>query len=151
MATFEGYERRIDKINKELANYGIKDINEAKSICESKGIDVFGIVRGIQPIAFENACWAYTVGAAIAIKKGVKTAAEAAEAIGVSAWYIRDEMAQGKLAYSCPRGRQMIPRWELVRYLESAMSSEAPAEEQPAAVAQAPALLLAAKQRTVMA
>ena len=76
---------------------------------------------------------------------------EAAEAIGVSAWYIRDEMAQGKLAYSCPRGRQMIPRWELVRYLESAMSSEAPAEEQPAAVAQAPALLLAAKQRTVMA
>ena len=76
---------------------------------------------------------------------------EAAEAIGVSAWYIRDEMAQGKIAYSCPRGRQMIPRWELVRYLESAMSSEAPAEEQPAAVAQAPALLLAAKQRTVMA
>ena len=76
---------------------------------------------------------------------------EAAEAIGVSAWYIRDEMAQGKLGYSCPRGRQMIPRWELVRYLESAMSSEAPAEEQPAAVAQAPALLLAAKQRTVMA
>ena len=76
---------------------------------------------------------------------------EAAEAIGVSAWYIRDEMAQGKLAYSCPRGRQLIPRWELVRYLESAMSSEAPAEEQPAAVAQAPALLLAAKQRTVMA
>ena len=76
---------------------------------------------------------------------------EAAEAIGVSVWYIRDEMTQGHLAYSCPRGRQLIPRWELVRYLESAMSSEAPAEEQPAAVAQAPALLLAAKQRTVMA
>ena len=76
---------------------------------------------------------------------------EAAEAIGVSVWYIRDEMTQGHLAYSCPRGRQMIPRWELVRYLESAMSSEAPAEEQPAAAAKAPALLLAAKQRTVMA
>ena len=83
MATFEGYERRIDKINKELANYGIKDIEEAKAICDGKGIDVFGIVRGIQTIAFENACWAYTVGAAIAIKKGAKTAAEAAEAIGI--------------------------------------------------------------------
>ncbi|MEA5049535.1 MAG: GGGtGRT protein [Eubacteriales bacterium] len=83
MAIFEGYERRIDKINAELAKYGIKGIDEAKAICDAKGIDVFSIVRGIQPIAFENACWAYTVGAAIAIKTGVKTADKAAEAIGV--------------------------------------------------------------------
>ncbi len=83
MVTFEGYERRIDKINGVLAEYGINGVEEAKAICDAKGVDTFGIVRGIQPIAFENACWAYTVGAAIAIKKGVKTAAEAAEAIGV--------------------------------------------------------------------
>ena len=83
MAIFEGYERRIDKINAELSKYGINGIDDAKAICESKGIDVFSIVRGIQPIAFENACWAYTVGAAIAIKSGVATADKAAEAIGV--------------------------------------------------------------------
>jgi len=82
MAIFEGYERRIDKINAELAKHGIKDINEARAICGAKGIDVFSIVRSIQPIAFENACWAYTVGAAIAIKTGVKSADKAAEAIG---------------------------------------------------------------------
>ena len=76
---------------------------------------------------------------------------EAAEAIGVSAWYIRDEMAQGKLAYSCPRGRQMIPRWELVRYLESAMSQAAQQENESGPAAQTAALLLAAKQRAVMA
>ena len=75
---------------------------------------------------------------------------EAAEAIGVSAWYIRDEMAQGKLGYSCPRGRQMIPRWELVRYLESAMSQAAQPEDESGAAAQA-ALMLNAKQRKVMA
>ena len=83
MATFEGYERRIDKINGVLAEYGIKDIDEAKKICDDAGVDAFAIVRGIQPIAFENASWAYTVGAAIAIKKGVKNAADAAEAIGI--------------------------------------------------------------------
>ena len=83
MAIFEGYERRIEKINCELAKYGIKDINEAKAICDAKGIDVFSIVRGIQMIAFENACWAYTVGAAIAIKTGATTADKAAEAIGL--------------------------------------------------------------------
>ena len=83
MVTFEGYERRIDKINAVLKEYGIKDIAEAKKVCDDKGVDAFSIVRGIQPIAFENACWAYTVGAAIALKMGVKTAAEAAEAIGV--------------------------------------------------------------------
>jgi len=83
MAIFEGYERRIEKINCELAKYGIKGIDDAKAICDAKGIDVFSIVRGIQMIAFENACWAYTVGAAIAIKLGVKTADKAAEAIGL--------------------------------------------------------------------
>ena len=83
MAIFEGYERRIEKINCELAKYGIKGIDDAKAICEAKGIDVFSIVRGIQPIAFENACWAYTVGAAIAIKTGATTADKAAEAIGL--------------------------------------------------------------------
>lgn len=80
---FEGYERRIDKINAELKKYGIKDLEDAKKICESKKIDVDGIVKGIQPIAFENAVWAYVVGCAIAIKKGCKNAAEAAEAIGI--------------------------------------------------------------------
>ena len=83
MAIFEGYERRIEKINCELAKYGIKGIDDAKAICDAKGIDVFSIVRGIQPIAFENACWAYTIGAAIAIKQGVKTADKAAESIGL--------------------------------------------------------------------
>ncbi len=81
--TFEGYERRIDKINKCLAEYGIKDIEECKQITLDKGVDVDAIVRGIQPICFENAVWAYTVGAAIAIKKGCTRAAEAAEALGI--------------------------------------------------------------------
>ena len=80
---FEGYERRIDKINKALAEYGIASLEEAKAICNEKGIDVEAIVKGVQPIAFENAVWAYTVGCAIAIKKGCKNAADAAEAIGI--------------------------------------------------------------------
>lgn len=80
--TFEGYERRIDKINATLNQYGIKDIEQALEICREKGIDCDSIVKGIQPIAFENAVWAYTVGCAIAIKKGCKNAANAAEAIG---------------------------------------------------------------------
>ena len=83
MAIFEGYERRIEKINCELAKYGIQSIEDAKAICDAKGIDVFSIVRGIQTIAFENACWAYTVGAAIAIKLGATSADKAAEAIGL--------------------------------------------------------------------
>ncbi len=83
MALFESYERRIDKINAVLAEYGISSVEECKTICDEKGIDPYAIVKGVQPIAFENACWAYTVGAAIAIKKGVKNAAEAAEAIGI--------------------------------------------------------------------
>jgi len=82
MALFESYERRIDNINKVLNKYGIKSIEEAKEICEEKGLDVAGIVKEIQPICFENACWAYTVGAALAIKNNVKKAEEAAKFIG---------------------------------------------------------------------
>ncbi len=83
MALFESYERRIDNINSVISQYGIKSVEECREICKAKGFDPYEIVKGIQPIAFENAGWAYTVGAAIAIKKGVKTAAEAAEAIGI--------------------------------------------------------------------
>ena len=83
MALFESYERRINKINGVLAQYGISSVEECREICKAKGFDPYEIVKGIQPICFENACWAYTVGAAIALKKGVKTAAEAAEAIGI--------------------------------------------------------------------
>ena len=80
---FESYDRRIDKINAVLKEYGIADLEEAKQICLDKGVDAQQIVKEVQPIAFENAGWAYTVGAAIAIKKGVKTASEAAEAVGI--------------------------------------------------------------------
>ena len=83
MALFESYERRIDKINSVLAQYGISSVEECRDICKAAGFDPYDIVKGIQPICFENACWAYCVGAAIALKKGVKTAAEAAEAIGI--------------------------------------------------------------------
>ncbi len=83
MALFEGYERRIEKINKTLQEYGISSVEECKEICLAKGVDCDKLVRGTQPICFENAVWAYTVGAAIAIKKGCTTAADAAEAIGI--------------------------------------------------------------------
>ncbi len=82
MALFESYERRIDKINGVLAQYGIGSVEECREICKAKGFDPYEIVKGIQPICFENACWAYCVGAAIAIRSGVKTAAEAAKKIG---------------------------------------------------------------------
>ena len=82
MALFESYERRIDQILPVLNKYGIKDLEEAKAICEEKGFNPYDIVKGIQPIAFENAGWAYTVGAAIAIKSGCTKAADAAKAIG---------------------------------------------------------------------
>ena len=82
MALFESYERRIDKINGVLASYGIGSVEECRDICKAAGFDPYEIVKGIQPICFENACWAYTVGAAIALKKGVSSAAEAAKAIG---------------------------------------------------------------------
>ena len=82
MALFESYERRIDKINGVLAQYGIGSVEECRELCKAKGFDPYEIVKGIQPICFENACWAYTVGAAIALKSGVKTAAEASRKIG---------------------------------------------------------------------
>ena len=83
MVQFEGYERRIAKIEKCLAEYGFSSLEEMKAFTVEKGLDVDSIVRSIQPIAFENAVWAYTLGAAIAIKKGCKKAADAAEAIGI--------------------------------------------------------------------
>ena len=83
MAQFEGKERRMAKIEKCLAEYGFASLEEARDLCLSKGIDVDAIVKGVQPIAFENAVWAYTLGVAIALKKGIKVAADAAEAIGL--------------------------------------------------------------------
>ncbi len=82
MALFESYERRIDKITEVLKSYGINSIEEAEMITKDAGLDVYDQVKKIQPICFENACWAYTVGAAIAIKKGCRKAADAAAAIG---------------------------------------------------------------------
>ena len=82
MSLFESYERRIDQIVPVLEKYGIKDLEEAKAICNEKGFDPYEIVRSVQPICFENACWAYTLGAAIAIKKDCKKASDAATAIG---------------------------------------------------------------------
>ena len=78
MALFEGFERRIDTINAVLNSYGISSIEEAKALCDDLGVDVYNIVKDVQPICFENACWAYIVGAAIAIKKGDKTAYDVA-------------------------------------------------------------------------
>ena len=82
MALFESYERRIDKINEVLNSYGIASIEEAEKITKDAGLDVYNQIKGIQPICFENACWAYITGAAIAIKKGCTRAADAAAAIG---------------------------------------------------------------------
>ena len=82
MALFESYERREAQILKAIGKYGISSIEECKKICEDKGVDVYKIVEGIQPICFENAKWAYTVGAAIAIKKGDKTAYNVAKSLG---------------------------------------------------------------------
>ena len=83
MAKFEGQERRMPKIEAALKEYGMTSLEEARNLCLSRGIDVESIVKGVQPIAFENAVWAYTLGAAIALKKGITKAAEAAEAIGI--------------------------------------------------------------------
>ena len=83
MAKFEGQERRMPKIEACLAEYGFKTLDEARDFCLSKGIDVDAIVKGVQPIAFENASWAYTLGVAVALKKGITKAADAAEAIGI--------------------------------------------------------------------
>ncbi|WP_296626476.1 GGGtGRT protein [uncultured Negativibacillus sp.] len=83
MAKFEGQERRMPKIEAALKEYGMTSLEEARDLCLSKGIDVESIVKGVQPIAFENAVWAYTLGAAIALKKDITKAADAAEAIGI--------------------------------------------------------------------
>ena len=83
MALFESYERRINQINKCLNENGIKDLQEAEQICKDHGLDVYNLVKGIQTICFENACWAYTVGAALALKNKAANAAEAAKWIGV--------------------------------------------------------------------
>lgn len=82
MVNFENYERRIDKIEKVMSQYGIKDLEDARKICVDRGFDPLELVRGVQRICFDDACWAYTLGAAIAIKKGALTAVEAAKAIG---------------------------------------------------------------------
>jgi len=83
MPLFESYDRRINKINAVLNSYGISSIEEARKICDDKGVDVYKIVKDIQPIAFENAMWAYIVGAAIAIKQGQTSAAEIAATLGI--------------------------------------------------------------------
>ena len=82
MVNFENYERRIDKIEKVMSQYGIKDLEDARQICVDRGFDPLELVRGVQRICFDDACWAYTLGAAIAIKKGALTAVEVAKAIG---------------------------------------------------------------------
>ncbi|MBC5581925.1 GGGtGRT protein [Anaerofilum sp. BX8] len=83
MVNFEGKERRMEKINACLKEYGIADLEAARDLCLSKGVDCEKIVKGVQPIAFDNAVWAYTLGCAVALKKGVASAADAAEAIGI--------------------------------------------------------------------
>ena len=82
MALFEGYEERINQIKKVMDKYGIRDFEDARKMCVSRGFDPYEIVRSIQPICFENACWAYTLGAAIALKKGNIKAMDAAKSIG---------------------------------------------------------------------
>ena len=83
MALFESYDRRIENIQKVMNKYGIKDFDEAREICTSRGFDPYKIVKDIQPICFEDACWAYVLGAAIAIKENARTAKEAAEKLGI--------------------------------------------------------------------
>ena len=83
MALFESYERRIDQIIPVLMEYGIESLEEAKQVCDDYGVDVAKIVKDIQPICFENACWAYIVGSAIAIKKGQTKAVDIASTLGV--------------------------------------------------------------------
>lgn len=82
MELFENYERRIDGINKVMAQCGIESLEEARKMCQDRGFDPYEIVKGVQTICFEDACWAYVLGAAIAIKKGATAAADAAKAIG---------------------------------------------------------------------
>ena len=83
MALFENYDRRIAKINGVISQYGISSVEECRDICKAAGFDPYEIAKGIQPICFENVCWAYCVGAAIALKAGAKNAEEAARYIGI--------------------------------------------------------------------
>ena len=118
MALFESYERRITQINAVLNSYGISSIEEAEKITKDAGLDVYNQIKGIQPICFENACWAYTVGAAIAIKKGAVRAADAAAAIGegLQAFCIPGSVADhrkvglghGNLGKMLSRGRNRV-------------------------------------------
>lgn len=98
MVNFENYERRIDKIEKVMSQYGIKDLEDARQICVDRGFDPLELVRGVQRICFDDACWAYTLGAAIAIKKGALTAVEAAKAIGegLQAFYVPGSVAEDR-------------------------------------------------------
>ena len=88
MALFESYERRIKQINEVLNSYGISSIEEAEKITKDAGLDVYNQVKSIQPICFENACWAYTVGAAIAIKKNCRKASLSANLFQRYNYYI---------------------------------------------------------------
>jgi hypothetical protein len=98
MELFENYDRRINKINEVLKQNGIKDLEEAKNICLNKGFNPYEIVKGIQTICFEDACWAYTLGAALAIKKGCKSASDAARVIGegLQAFCINGSVAEDR-------------------------------------------------------
>ncbi len=99
MALFEGYSRRIDQINPFLKQYGIESVEDAEKVCKDKGLDIYALVKEIQPIAFENAMWAYIVGAAVAIKKGQSVAAEIAETLGegLQAFCIPGSVADDRL------------------------------------------------------
>ena len=83
MALFEGYDRRIKQITSTLEQYGIASLEEVEAICKEKGLDIYQVVKDVQPICFENACWAYLLGAAIAIKNGQTRASEIAETLGI--------------------------------------------------------------------
>ena len=125
--TFEGYERRIDKINKTLSEYGIKDIEEARQICLDKGINVEEIVKGVQPIAFENAVWAYTVGTAIAIKTNSKEAYKAAEMIGIG---LQSFCIPGSVAERLAKEAEEAERAEAERLAAEAAEKERIAAEE---------------------
>ena len=116
MALFENYDRRIGQINETLKKYGISSIEETKQICDAKGIDPYKIAKETQPICFENAGWAYVVGAAIAIKKGCTKAADAAEAIAARRAGIRPD----PLALHFPNSYDGLLG---VRFVESVIAS----------------------------
>ena len=123
MISFENYERKIDKIQAVLAKYKIKDLEEARELCRARGFDPYEIVRNIQPICFDDACWAYTAGAAIALRRDCRQAADAAEAIGVGScrlsacralWPKTERWVWGTAIWPpccCARRRSASPSW----------------------------------------